>query len=240
MSRTPTIIQDVLAVEETSIRLYGEWSSPEAERISDAWLNALAIDHKLPDWIRYMEGMSGKKYRYFINNLVETTPDARYLEIGSHSGSTACSAIVGNKVKATCIDNWSEFGGPKTQFMNNIERVKTANVDFTFIENDFKKVDYSKIGKYNIYMFDGPHFEQDQYDGIEMVQEALDDVYVLVVDDYNWSHIRKGTEDALAHVGHTVIAKIEVLSYIGDGHPVVSHQYSDWHDGYLIALVRKS
>jgi hypothetical protein len=239
MSRTPTIIQEVIRDEETSINLFGDWSIPEAELISNAWLDALAVNHKLPDWIRYMEGMSGKKYRYFINKLVETMPNPRYLEIGSHSGSTACSALYGNKAKATCIDNWSEFGGPKDMFMRNIENIKSPDLDFTFIESDFRKVDYSKIGKHNIYLFDGPHFQQDQYDGIDLVKDALDDLYVLIVDDYNWSIIRNGTEAALEHVGHRVLAKIEILTYIGDGHPVVSHQYSDWHDGYLIALVSK-
>lgn len=240
MSRTPKIIQEVIREEETSIRLSGDWSTPEAERISNSWLEALAMNHNLPDWIRYMEGMSGKKYRYFINNLVKNTPNARYLEIGSHSGSTACSALYGNKVKATCIDNWSEFGGPKDIFMKNISRINSPDIDFTFIENDFRKVDYSNIGKHNIYMFDGPHFRQDQYDGIDLVKDALDDIYVLIIDDYNWSIIREGTESALAHVGHNILAKIEIMTYIGDGHPVVSHQYSDWHDGYLIALVSKN
>ena len=237
--RTPQIIRDVIQSEETSITLTGEWNTPEAEILSTAWLDALAINHKLPDWIRYMDGMSGKKYRYFINNLVAATPDARYLEIGSHAGSTACSALYGNKLRATCIDNWSEFGGPKDQFMSNIEQVLTDDIDFQFIEKDFRAVDYGSIGKYNIYMFDGPHLQQDQYDGIDLVKDALDDLYVLIVDDYNWSIIRNGTEAALDHVGHKVIAQIEVLTYIGDGHPVISHQYSDWHDGYLIALVSK-
>lgn len=237
--RTPQIIRDVIQSEETSITLTGEWNTPEAEILSTAWLDALAMNHKLPDWIRYMDGMSGKKYRYFINNLVAATPDARYLEIGSHAGSTACSALYGNKLRATCIDNWSEFGGPKDQFMSNIDQVLTDDIDFQFIEKDFRAVDYGSIGKYNIYMFDGPHLQQDQYDGIDLVKDALDDLYVLIVDDYNWSIIRNGTEAALDHVGHKVIAQIEVLTYIGDGHPVISHQYSDWHDGYLIALVSK-
>lgn len=239
MSRTPKIIQEVIREEETSISLTGDWSTPEADIISTAWLDALAMNHKLPDWIRYMEGMSGKKYRYFINNLLATIPNPRYLEIGSHAGSTACAAIYGNKLKATCIDNWSEFGGPKNSFMQNIEKVKSSDVDFTFIESDFRSVDYNSIGKHNVYLFDGPHFQQDQYDGISLVQEALDDLYVLIVDDYNWSIIRQGTESALEYVGHKILAKMEILTYVGDGHPVISHQYSDWHDGYLIALVSK-
>jgi hypothetical protein len=239
MSRTPNIIRDVLQEEETAIRLFGEWDSPEADILSTALFNALAIDHKLPEWIRYMEGMSGKKYRYLINNLVELMPNPRYLEIGSHSGSTACSALWGNKASATCIDNWSEFGGPKFEFNKNIEQVLTSDIDFKFIENDFRNVDYSSIGKHNIYMFDGPHFEQDQYDGIDLVKDALEDRYILIVDDYNFDIIRRGTEQALEHVGHKIIAKIEISTMIASGHPVISHQYSDWHDGYLIALVSK-
>jgi hypothetical protein len=237
--RTPKEIQQAHFEEETSVRLYGDWTSSAAETLSNSLLAALAVEHKLPDWIRYMDGMSGKKYRYLINNLVENTPDARYLEIGSHSGSTACAAIWGNKCKATCVDNWSEFGGPKDQFMDNINKVLTDNVDFEFIENDFRKIDYSAIGKHNIYMFDGPHFEEDQYDGIELVQNALDDQYILIVDDYNFNQVRRGTEQALEHVGHKVLAKIEVNTMQVSGHPIVSHQFSDWHDGYLIALVSK-
>lgn len=223
--------------EETSTRLYGNWSIPEAEIISNAWLNALAIDHKLSDEVKRMEGMSGRKYRYFINNLIETMPNPRYLEIGSHSGSTACSAIYGNKLKITCIDNWSEFGGPKDLFMYNINAISGPDVDFTFIENDFKKIDYNVIGKHNIYMFDGPHSEQDHYDGIKLVEPALDDQYILIVDDYNWEYVRQNTEKALETIGHTILSKIEILT--SDGHASISHQHSDWHNGYFIGLIKK-
>ena len=120
MSRTPKEIQEVYHLEETAIKLEGDWSSPEAELLSTAWLNALALNHKLPDWLKFMDGMSGRKYRYLINNLVEGLPDARYLEVGSWAGSTACSAIYGNNVKATCIDDWSHWGGPKQQFLENM------------------------------------------------------------------------------------------------------------------------
>lgn len=55
--------------EETSIRFYGEWASPEAERLQQAFFDAIGLYHKLPDAIRYMDGMSGKKYRYLINKF---------------------------------------------------------------------------------------------------------------------------------------------------------------------------
>ena len=239
MSRIPKEIQEVYQQEETAIVLNGDWSSPEAELLSTAWLKSLAMDHKLPDWIKQMDGMSGRKYRYLINNLVESLPDARYLEIGSWAGSTACSAIYGNKVKTTCIDDWSHWGGPKDQFLENIKRASNPDIEFQHMEGDFRNIDYSKIGKYNVYLFDGPHLEQDQYDGIDLVKDALDDLYFLIIDDYNWSIVRNGTEKALEHCGHKVLASITVTTWIGDGHPIVSHQFSDWHDGYFIALVSK-
>ena len=227
--------------EESRIAFYGDWTSPEAERLQNAWFDALALNHKLPDAVRYMDGMSGKKYRYLINNLVEATPNARYLEIGSWAGSTACSAIWGNDVDVTCIDNWSEFGGPKEHFTANIKYCTTnhAGIKFKFIEEDFKKIDYTAIGQHNIYLFDGPHSTEDQYAGIALAQPALDDVYTLIVDDYNAPNVREGTEAALDAVGNKIIAKIEIFSSLDGRHPVICRERSDWHNGYLVAIVSK-
>jgi hypothetical protein len=225
--------------EETSIILSGEWDSPEAQRLSDAWFSAIAMEHKLPSEIRYMHGMSGRKYRYLINNLVGSTPDARYLEVGSWAGSTACSAMWGNKCKVICIDDWSEFGGPRDTFVQNTNACLTPNIDFSLIENDFRKVDISKLGKFNIYMFDGPHKEQDQYDGIYLYQSALDDIYTLIVDDWNGPGVRKGTIDALEKLGHTVIARMDIMTRNDDVHPLASGAQSDWHNGYFIGVIQK-
>lgn len=232
--------------EETAINFLGEWNDPMSAKLQDAWFMAISMDFKIPNWIRYMDGMSGKKYRYLINNLVGLIDNPRYLEIGSWKGSTAASAIYGNDCTALCIDNWSQFldGSSKenvrNEFENNMKRASTdSKVNFNYIDEDFRKVDYSSIGKFNVYMFDGPHLEQDQYDGINLVKDALDDQYFLIVDDYNWSSIRKGTEDALKQVGHSVVSSITITTWIGDGHPQLSHQYSDWHDGYYIAVVQK-
>ena len=104
-----------------------------------------------------MNGMSGKKYRHFINNLIGKVNDPRYLEIGCWKGSTSCSAICNNDVVAYCIDNWSEFGGPKKLFLDNVQKCKSESKDIKLFFNqiDFRKIDYSKIGKFNVYFFDG-------------------------------------------------------------------------------------
>jgi hypothetical protein len=231
--------------EETSTRFSGDWDHPLAAKMQDAWFAAIAMDFKIPDSIRYMDGMSGKKYRYLINNLVGSIEDARYLEVGSWKGSTAASAIYGNKCKALCVDNWSDFlwGAPKEsvrgEFEANVRGAAGSTADFNFIDIDFRKLDYNTIGKFNVYMFDGPHSEQDQYDGVVIAQPALDDTYILIVDDYNGHDVRNGTDRAIKDLNLNVIASIDIMTRSDNEHPVISHQHSDWHNGYLVALVSK-
>jgi hypothetical protein len=154
---------------------------------------------KLPNWILEMDGMSGRKYRHFINILLDSLEDPRYLEIGCWKGSTSCSAIFGNEVKSYCIDNWSEFGGPKNIFCENVQKCvdECDDIEIIFEEADFRKINYTEIGKYNVYLFDGPHEEKDQYDGLLVAQPSLDDEFIFICDDWNWEKVRNGTMSAI-------------------------------------------
>lgn len=234
-------LQERIAHDETSIRWRGDFKTHEYARLLQrAMENALAIETKLPGWIRSMDGMSGRKYRGLLNTLVEQMPNARYLEVGSWAGSTACSAISGNRMTACCIDNWSEFNGPKHTFQTHINRVVTPAVNFRFIEADFRSVDYAALGKFNIYCFDGPHSERDHMDGVSLAQPALDDEYLLIIDDWNWKQVREGTMKALESLGVKIIAQIQIHTTQDDSHPtVLRRQFSDWHNGYFIAVCRK-
>ena len=179
--------------EETSIFLGGNFEqNTYSKNLKLSLSQALAIDTKIPDWIKFMPGMSGKKYRYLINNLISLTKDPRYLEIGSWTGSTVCSALYGNKAKAVCIDNWLTFPeeeqvrkffnteNQKKAFEINTKKVITEKIDFQFIESDFRKVNFNKLGKFNIYCYDALHDRKSQYDGITIVQPALDNIFILI------------------------------------------------------------
>jgi hypothetical protein len=225
--------------DEISIKLVGDFSSPLADKLQKATMSALELDHKLPDSVRLMSGMSGKKYRYLINNLISFIRDARYLEIGSWKGSTACAAMHGNKCKVTCIDNWSHHGTDNRDFFNNTKESLSDDIEFTVIEKDFREVDYTSLGKYNVYFFDGPHEEKDQYDGVALAQDALDHEYILIVDDYNFDRVRKGTQNAIKDLNLKVLAEVTVLSSIDNDTPTVHHEKSEWHNGYYIAVIKK-
>jgi len=242
------------STEETSISINGDFEKNSySKNLKLSFFQALAMNTKLSDEIKFMPGMSGKKYRYFINNFVSQTDNPRYLEIGSWTGSTVCSALYGNAAKAVCIDNWLKFpeeeqvrkffdtDNQKKTFEINTKKVITEKIDFQFIESDFRKVNYNKLGKFNIYCYDALHDRKSQYDGITIAQPALDDIFTVIIDDWNLKEVRKGTFDAFRDLGIIVISKIEIKTTQNSAFPKFIHShYSDWHNGYFIAVCEKS
>jgi len=224
-----------------AIHQIGDFSSSRQTRLLKSSFESVQSEaHSLlPDEIRQIEGMSGQRYRSLINKLVGSIPDARYLEIGSWAGSTAAAALYGNRVRALCIDNWSQFGGPRELFFANIKKVLTPNIRFDVIERDFRAVDYKDIGSFNIYLFDGPHAEKDQYDGVMIAQPALANPFILIVDDWNWRQVRLGTFQALLDTRCQVEASIEIRTSRNNRHPGLAGRHSDWHNGYFIGVVNK-
>ena len=89
-----------------------------------------------------MEGMSGMRGRMFLNNMCSVS-DVKYLEIGLWKGSTFCSALKDNAVRALGIDNWSQFHGPKDECLKNIERYSGSN-KVEIIDADCFSIDTSQ------------------------------------------------------------------------------------------------
>jgi len=213
--------------------------SPLVQYLRAAFQKSNAGLGQIDPGVLSMDGMSGRKYRLFINNLIGSMPAARYLEIGTWAGSTLCSAINKNSVKATAIDNWSEFGGPKAQFLQNLERFRTRSAEVRFIESDFRTINYTQLGRFNVYMFDGPHTAADQFDGISFALPALEDEFILIVDDWNHTPAREGTFKAIQDLKLSVLYGIAIRTTLDGSHPSIARQASDWHNGYLIAVVSK-
>lgn len=213
--------------------------------VKEAFAESLNDNSKLPSWILTLEGMSGKRYRHFINNLISSIPKCRYLEIGSWKGSTLCSAVYGNNVKCYAVDNWSEFGGPKQEFENNIKKCidessEISNIDFEFNEINYKNIDHSKIGKYNVYFYDGPHEGEDQYNALNNFLDSLDKEFIFICDDWNWEHLRQATENAINDLNIEVLYSIEIQTSIEDYVKGIRFENSDWHNGYFISVCRKA
>jgi len=234
----PAPVEEI-TVHETPTRHFLTGKMMLIPAVQDALAKAMAYEGKLSEHVLNMEGMSGRKYRYFINNLIANVQNPRYLEVGSWAGSTLCSAIYGNDVTATAIDNWSQFGGPSNMFFYNVSQSCSATTRLSVLNKDFRQVDYPSLGRFNVYLFDGPHAFEDQRDGLLMALDSLDSEFVFIVDDWNWEAVRAGTMMAIALAGLTVAWSTEVRSSTDNTQPDIRGQHSDWHNGYYIAVLRK-
>ena len=207
------------------------------KNVETAFQNAENNISKITNDIIDMEGMSGTKTRHFYNNLLNTE-DARYLEIGTWKGSSVCSAMCGNKAKVICIDNWSEFGGPKSEFVVNFEKFKGEN-EATFIENDCFKVDVSILPKFNIYMYDGNHTNESHYKALLHYYNCLDDVFIFIVDDWNWHDVRDGTIKSIQNLNLKVLYEKEVRLTWDNSHTPQPQASQTWWNGIYVAILQK-
>ena len=193
---------------------------------------------KITQDIINMEGMTGINTRHFYNNLLNMS-DARYIEIGTWKGSSVCSAMCGNKAQVVCIDNWSEFGGPKYEFLYNFEKFKGEN-DAMFIENDCFNVDVSALSKFNIYMYDGNHTNESHYNALLHFYNCLDDIFIFIVDDWNWKDVRDGTLRSIEKLNLKNLYSKEIRTTNDDTHPAWgTPEQQRWHNGIYVSILQK-
>lgn len=206
--------------------------------IDTAYINAENNISKITPEIISMEGMSGTKTRHFYNNLLNSE-NIRYLEIGTWKGSSVCSAMCGNKNDIVCIDNWSEFGGPKNEFIENFTKFKGEN-NAIFIEKDCFSIDTRCLPKFNIYMYDGNHTSDSHYKALLHYYECLDDMFIYIVDDWNWYDVRNGTKEAIQKLNLTILYEKEII-LTSDGsttpEPLLSQT---WWNGIYIVILQKN
>ena len=190
-----------------------------------------------------MEGMTGTKTRHFYNNLLKL-PDARYLEVGTWKGSSVCSAMCNNKAKVVCIDNWTQFGGPRNEFEYNFNKFKGKN-DAVFIESDCFTVNKDLLGKSNIYLFDGEHSQKSHYKALEYFLPCLDDTFIFIIDDWNWPDVRIATDNAINNNKLNILWNKEIRLTNNDMH---THETPDgfqiasntWWNGISVFVLQKS
>lgn len=205
--------------------------------VENAFRNAEDNHSKITEDIIQMDGMSGTKTRHFYNNLLNTD-DARYLEIGTWKGSSVCSAMCGNNATVVCIDNWSEFGGPKTEFLTNFDKFKGEN-NATFIESDCYKVDVSSLPKFNIYMYDGNHTHDSHYKALLHYYDCLDDVFIFIVDDWNWNDVRDGTLNSIKQLNLQILYEKEIRLTWDNSVTPEPQLSKTWWNGIYVAILKK-
>jgi hypothetical protein len=208
------------------------------DSIKHALYNTHLDISKLDNDVLNMEGMTGRKTRHFYNNLLGIVPNPRYLEIGTWKGSSLCSAMYGNKANIVCIDNWSEFQGPKNEFIDNLEKYKGLNTVYV-VEVDSWAVEVSKLPKFNIYLYDGAHKEEDHYKALMHYINCMDDIFIFIVDDWNWKNVRDGTFRAIKELNLETLYHHEIRLTNDDTHTPKDIAGKTWWNGIYICVLKK-
>lgn len=211
---------------------------PQIAIIEDCLDKAMRNESLIPPHCLNIWGMSGMQYRRFINNYMRSIPNPRYLEIGSYTGSTLSAAVGGiDNMQALAVDNFSLGGSSKDACESNVNQVKGNNTDIKVMSQRFEDFDFAGHGKFNVYMYDAEHYEHDQKNAITRCIPALEEISLIIVDDWNdlngvTTQVKTGTYAGFAETNLEILFKWEVET--GKNGPIGS----DWHNGYALFLVR--
>lgn len=162
--------------------------------------------------VSFLKGMSSPRIWHLLNSLVQ----GPYLEIGVWKGSTLIAALHGKDVQATAIDNFSQFGGPKAEF---VKSTFEAGVKYRFIDGDCfdSKVIEQVPSGIQYYFYDGGHTELDQYNALVKYIDKMADEFVYIVDDWNENSVQQGTLRAIDEIG-VFIQEFHELKTSGNAH----------------------
>lgn len=190
---------------------------------------------KLTKEVLAIEGMSSAKNRHLLNNIC-SLPNANYLEIGVWKGSTFVAALYSNTatLKATiAIDNFTQFGGPKKEFLQNVASFLPNN-KVEFYDYDCFKIRKTFIFKnpITIYFFDGDHTALAQQLAFTYYNDVFADTFIALVDDWNHEPTRIGTKQAFKELNYTILFEQELpAKFNGD--------LENWWNGLYIAVIKK-
>lgn len=182
---------------------------------------------------------SSKEIGDLQNNTSTSTSTYSYLEIGCWKGASTIASLYENDLNATVIDNWSEFGGCKFDFVKNISKYLHENKQqnsIQIINQDCFHLKQDTIfyySPYTIFLYDGPHQETDHFKSIVNFWKYLDDTCIIIIDDWNWIDVRNGTYRGLNSVKANILYKWELFE------PTNENKNGLWN-GCCIFLIRKS
>lgn len=133
-----------------------------------------------------------------INRIVADLPEgSAFVNVGVWQGFSLLAGMTGNAGKRCVgIDDFSEFGGPRTAFMERFNAQKSA-------VHEFYDMDYEKYfatahtGEIGFYIYDGNHAREHQCMGLALAEPFFSRDCIILVDDINTAGPMDGTIDFL-------------------------------------------
>jgi tRNA uridine 5-carbamoylmethylation protein Kti12 len=90
-------------------------------------------------------------------------------------------------------------------------------------------------------MYDGNHTKDSHYKALVHYYNCLDDIFVFIVDDWNWNDVRNGTHASFKQLNLTVLYEREIRTTNDNTHPAWgSEKQQQWHNGIYVAILKKN
>jgi len=138
-----------------------------------------------------------------INSLTsQLTEDEAFVNVGLWHGFTFIAGLYRNEQKKCIgIDNFSQFGGPKDQFLQIFNTHKSPR-------HDFHEMDYQEYfrqrhkGPIGFYIYDGNHGYEHQLKGLQVAEPFFSENCFILIDDTNIEEVHRATEDFIKTSAH--------------------------------------
>ena len=151
----------------------------------------------------YIPKMSTFAIGVIIDSLVfELRNNACFVNVGVWNGFTFLAGLVNNpRKKCIGIDNFSEFGGPREEFLERFNRYKSDAHHFYEMDYEryFHEIHRDRIG---FYIYDGEHSYRNQLKGLQVAEPFFADDCTVLIDDTNIPDVHRATVDFMAQSKH--------------------------------------
>lgn len=211
-----SIQEECFTPREKALIFHIKHSIREAERE----ISRLSSHHLL------LEGRESCKTRHFLNHLC-TLKNSCFLHIGCTSFSTWLSSLFTNEesvLEALLLCTPSEV-----DFCHFSMHPKFRILDFSLFFSAKHPIFKSPV---NIIFFDPDHFFVKHEKAFFHCKDSLDDLFILIVMDWNWQKVQRATRHLLEQCCFKIIFNEELPESFN---PI---RGSFW-DGILVALVRR-
>jgi hypothetical protein len=108
------------------------------------------------------------------------------------------------------------------------------------IEQSYQDVDASKIGKFNVLLYDASLDYNEIYGALPHFLPCLDNVFVYIVDDINWRYIHKAAKSSIADQNLTILYEKEIFLTADDTHTPMELATASWWNGLYVAVLKKN
>ena len=148
-----------------------------------------------------IDSMSTFAIGYVINKICQELNDnENYVNIGVWKGFSMIAGMLNTNCNVYGNDNFSQFNGPKKEFMRKFNSLKNEEKHF-FYECDYKDFfkDFEKLKKsISFYYYDGEHSYKNQFENLIIAKEYFKSGTIILVDDVNFQEVESGTKDFIS------------------------------------------